>query len=228
MEVIADETSELSYPIAAMFTKIRRAIAGFPKATLFELRDRGYSSLFEQLVACVISIRTYDEVSLPCSLKLFAEARTPEKLAGLSVKKIDQLITPSTFHLQKAVRLREMSRQILKEFGGKLPARDEALQNLPGVGPKCAHLALGIAENLPFVGVDIHVHRVTNRWGYVRAKNPEQTMRQLEKKLPRSRWIEINELLVPFGKHICTGNRPRCSTCPVLKNCQQIGVTEFR
>jgi endonuclease-3 len=94
-----------------------------------------------------------------------------------------------------------------------------------GVGPKCANLALGIACGLPLIGVDIHVHRVTNRWGYVQTATPEKTMTALQEKLPRAYWVEINALLVPFGKHVCTGTRPKCSTCPLLEMCRQVGVT---
>ncbi len=102
------------------------------------------------------------------------------------------------------------------------------LLSFPGVGPKCANLVLGIACGEPRIGVDIHVHRVTNRWGYVAATTPEKTMAALEAKLPRKYWVEINRLLVPFGKHVCTGVRPKRSTCPVLEMCRQVGVTEHR
>src|SRR5205807_2087693 len=104
----------------------------------------------------------------------------------------------------------------------------EALTSLRGVGPKCANLVLGIVGGQAAIGVDIHVHRVTNRWGYVQAKTPERTMAELQKKLPKRYWIELNALLVPFGKHICTGTAPRCSTCPLLSMCRQIGVTAHR
>ena len=97
-----------------------------------------------------------------------------------------------------------------------------------GVGPKCANLALGIACNQSLIGVDIHVHRVTNRWGLVVTKTPEKTMEALQEELPRANWVEINALLVPFGKHICTGSQPVCSTCPLLEMCQQVGVTSHR
>jgi endonuclease-3 len=97
-----------------------------------------------------------------------------------------------------------------------------------GVGPKCANLALGIACEEPFISVDVHVHRVTNRWGYIEASTPEKAMIALEAKLPRRYWIEINQLLVPFGKHVCTGQRPKCSVCPVLDMCRQVGVTSHR
>jgi endonuclease III len=109
-----------------------------------------------------------------------------------------------------------------------LPCDREVMLALPGVGPKCANLVLGIACGEARIGVDIHVHRVTNRWGYVQAPTPEKTMEQLEAKLPRRYWVEINRLLVPFGKHVCTGRLPKCSTCPVLDMCRQVGVTEHR
>jgi endonuclease-3 len=96
------------------------------------------------------------------------------------------------------------------------------------VGPKCAHLALGVATGAPFISVDVHVHRVTNRWGYVAAPTPEKTLGALERALPRRWWVEINRRLVPFGKHVCTGTRPRCSTCPVLDMCARVGVTSHR
>jgi endonuclease-3 len=102
------------------------------------------------------------------------------------------------------------------------------LLGLKGVGPKCANLTLGIACEQPFIGVDIHVHRVTNRWGYVRTASPEKTMAALEAALPRRYWIETNALLVPFGKHVCTGVAPNCSTCPLLEICRQVAVTSHR
>jgi endonuclease-3 len=102
------------------------------------------------------------------------------------------------------------------------------LLSLHGVGPKCAHLVLGTACGRPYIGVDVHVHRVANRWGYVRAATPEKTMAALEEKLPQRYWVEINALLVPFGKHVCTGVAPKCSTCPLLDMCRQVGVTTHR
>jgi endonuclease-3 len=114
------------------------------------------------------------------------------------------------------------------EHGGVVPCDQEVLLSFKGIGPKCANLVLGIACGEPFIGVDVHVHRVTNRWGYVRATTPEKTMVALQKTLPRRWWVEINALLVPFGKHVCTGVAPKCSTCPVLAMCAQVGVTSHR
>jgi endonuclease-3 len=117
---------------------------------------------------------------------------------------------------------------VVEEFGGELPCDEQVLLSFSGVGVKCAHLTLGVGCNQPFISVDIHVHRVTNRWGYVLASTPEKSMQELEKVLPEKYWVEINRLLVPFGKHICTGTLPRCSTCPVLSMCHQVGVTKHR
>jgi endonuclease-3 len=117
---------------------------------------------------------------------------------------------------------------VLTDFGGELPCDETTMRSFAGVGVKCANLALGIACGQPKISVDIHVHRVVNRWGYVRTTSPEQTTIALEAKLPHRHWITINALLVPFGKHICTGIAPKCSTCPVLAMCQQVGVTSHR
>jgi endonuclease-3 len=203
---------------------ISKAVRPFPKAAMFELAEAGFNSPFEQLVACMISIRTYDEVSLPTARRLLERARSPKQMSQLTVAQIDALINTSTFHERKAMQIHELAKRVLDEFDGDLPCDSDVLRSFSGVGPKCANLVLGIACGQPSISVDIHVHRVTNRWGYVKASTPEKTMAALEAKLPRENWIYINRLLVPFGKHICTGERPHCSTCPVLDMCQQVGV----
>ena len=212
------------FDIDSALKLIGDAIRPFPKAAMFELSEEGFASPFEQLVACMISIRTYDEVSLPTACRLFARARTAEQVSQLTVSEIDSLINTSTFHERKAEQIHEIANRIMDEYDGNLPCEKEILLSFPGVGPKCANLVLGIACGQPSISVDIHVHRITNRWGYVKASTPEKTMTAIEATLPREHWIDINRLLVPFGKHICTGERPRCSTCPVLDMCQQVGV----
>ena len=216
------------FDIDLAISRIRKAVQPFPKAAMFELAEDGFDSTFEQLVACIISIRTYDEVMLPTARKLFARARTPKAISLLTPEEIDEIIRPSTFHESKARQIHAIALRTVDEFHGSLPCDQEVLLSFKGVGPKCANLVLGIACDQPFIGVDIHVHRVTNRWGYVETRTPERTMEALKEKLPPRYWVEINRLLVPFGKHICTGRLPRCSTCPVLDMCQQIGVSEHR
>jgi endonuclease III len=195
---------------------------------MFALAEEGHRSLFEQLVACILSIRTRDEVSLVAAQRLFAAAPTAAVIAGLDLTTLDRLIGDTSFHAAKAVQIREIARRAERDHGGTLPCEASLVQSFRGVGPKCAHLALGIACGESRISVDIHVHRVTNRWGYVATRSPEQTMAALEARLPRRYWIEINALLVPFGKHVCTGTLPRCSTCPVLEMCGQVGVDRHR
>ena len=227
---IARPKRKRPFDIIEAMDRIRRSIAdtGVADAAMFALASEGYTSLFEQLVACIISIRTLDETMLVCARKLFARARTPAAIAALPVRSIDALIRQSGFHEAKARQIREIARRTVTEFGGELPCSFDVLTSFHGVGPKCANLALGIGCGESRIGVDVHVCRITNRWGYVAAATPEQAMLALERKLPKQYWVEINRLLVPFGKHICTGRLPKCSTCPVLEMCKQVGVTEHR
>ena len=216
------------FDIDLAINRIRDAVNPFPKAALFELAEEGFDSPFELLIACIISIRTYDEVMLPCAHRLFDLARTPVTMSQLTPQAIDEAISACTFHAAKAEQIQEIARRIAVEYDGQLPCDAEIIRSFRGVGPKCANLVLGIACDQPRIGVDVHVHRVTNRWGYVRERTPEYTMTALEAILPRQYWVEINRLLVPFGKHICTGSLPHCSTCPVLDMCQQVGVKAHR
>jgi endonuclease-3 len=211
-----------------MMQRIETAVMPYPKAALFELSEDGFTTPFEQLVACMISIRTLDEVTLTTARRLFERARTPAEMAQLSAGEIDRLIRTSSFHDRKAEQILALARRVLSEFGGELPCDAEILMSFSGVGLKCSNLTLGIACNQLRVSADIHVHRVTNRWGYVSTSTPEGTSQALEAKLPQRYWVEINRLLVPFGKHICTGRLPHCSTCPVLEMCRQVGVVAHR
>lgn len=204
---------------------LREAVKPFRKAAMFELADDGFGTPFEQLIACIISIRTFDEVSLPCAKRLFKLARTPAEMRKLTPEQIAKAIHGCTYAGDKAVSIQAIAEQVDQDYNGELPCDEAIMRGFRGVGPKCANLALGIGCGQSRISVDIHVHRVTNRWGYVRAATPEKTMLALEAVLPKPYWVEINRLLVPFGKHICVGGRPKCSTCPLLDMCQQIGVT---
>ncbi len=211
-----------------MLARIEAAVQPFPKAALFELAAQGYARPFQVLLACIISIRTRDEVTLPTARRLFAVAASAAAIARLSVAEIDGLIGAAAFHERKARQIAAIARRTVDEFAGELPCDDAVLRSLIGVGSKCANLVLGIACGQPRLAVDVHVQRVTNRWGYVAAKTPERTLAALAEKLPRRHWIDLNRLLVPFGKHICTVRLPHCSTCPVLAYCRQVGVTAHR
>jgi endonuclease III len=207
---------------------VREAVRPFPRAMLFQLYDDGHTTAFEMLVACLISVRTRDETSLTMARQLFAHARTPATMASLDINEIDALIGKCAFHLVKSEQIHTIAELILEENAGELPCSFEVMTSYPGIGPKCANLALAIACGQPRIGVDIHVHRITNRWGYVTTPNPDATLAALEQKLPERYWVDINALLVPFGKNICTPIGPKCSICPLLEMCARRDVLNPR
>ena len=216
------------FDIDEVFRRLRRAVADLPKAAMFALRDAGYGSPFEQLVGSLISARTRDETTLEVCLRLFAEARTPNATAALSETRLVELLHGASFPEPKARDLIALSKQIVEEHGGVVPDTIQGLTAFRGVGPKIAALTLAVGFGWAAIAVDIHVHRVANRWGYVAIATPERTIAALSARLPERYWVEINERLVTFCKSICTGVRPRCSTCPLLSMCRQVGVTSHR
>ena len=225
---VKDDGAKRRFDIHTVLRRIRTAVAEHADAAMFDLAERGFKTVFQQLVACIISIRTRDEVSLPVAIRLLERAPTPDAMTKLSIKQIDALIRESSFHENKASQIREIADRTVHELGGELPCDFDVLTSFRGVGPKCANLTMGVACGAERISVDIHVHRVTNRWGYVAATSPEASMRALEEKLVRKYWIEINRLLVPFGKHVCAGYMAKCSTCSVLEYCRQVGLTSHR
>lgn len=183
---------------------------------------------FRLLVACVISLRTKDEVTALSAARLFAVAATPAALARVDEPQIAQLIFPAGFYRTKARQIRSISQLLLERHGGRVPADREALLALPGVGRKTANLVLGLGFGIPAICVDTHVHRISNRLGLVATKSPEQTEHALERALPQRTWIDINDLLVTFGQHVCHPTSPRCSSCPLADRCPRIGVFRSR
>ena len=223
------DSSAAAFDIDEVFRRLRLQLAEHPKAAMFDLRDRGFASPFEQLVSSLISARTRDETTMTVSLRLFAVARTPAAMADLPEADLVALLAGATFPEPKARDIRELSRRIVGDHAGVVPDTMAGLTAFRGVGPKIAALTLAVGFNqATAIPVDIHVHRIANRWGYVATTTPEQTMAALEKKLPRGYWIEINERCVPFGKFVCTGVSPKCSTCSVRSMCARVGVTSSR
>ena len=216
--------SVTDFPIHDVLRRCAAAVADKPPAAMFGLRDEGYASLYEQLIASIISVRTYDETSTVVSRQLFDLARTPVQMVKLEREQLIRTIARATFPADKADNILALSQRIIDEYGGETPADYDQLIDFKGVGPKVASLALGVALDYPVIAVDIHVHRITNRWGYVATKNPNQTQKALEKILPKDLWVEINRVLVPYGKHVCRGTRPKCDVCPVRDECARVGV----
>lgn len=218
------------FDVDEAFRRLHAMTADLPPAGAEDLKQRGHGSPFEVLVSALLSTRTRDETMVPASLRLFAEASTPEQMAALGPGRIADLIRGVGFADVKARDVASLSRTILDDLGGTVPDTMEGLTAFRGIGPKVAALTLAVGFGKPAICVDVHVHRITNRWGYVATRTPEQTMTALEAKLPLVYYQDINRLLVPFGKNICTGTRPICSTCllntPGL--CRRIGVLNSR
>ncbi|MGO9409291.1 MAG: endonuclease III domain-containing protein [Spirochaetia bacterium] len=183
---------------------------------------------FRVLVATMISLRTKDAVTSVASEKLLALAPTASALAAVPEAKIEKLIYPAGFYRTKARSLRRTARILVEEHGGTVPRTMEELLDLPGVGRKTANLVLNLGYGVPGICVDTHVHRISNRTGWVKTRDPAGTEQALMEILPRKYWISINELLVRFGQTICTPVSPRCSICPITSWCARVGVTRSR
>lgn len=180
------------------------------------------------LISCILSLRTQDETTHQASRRLFDLAGTPEEMVRLSPEEIQRAIYPVGFYRTKAVTILDVSRTLIERYGSRVPDEMDELLKLKGVGRKTANLVITVGYGKPGICVDTHVHRVTNRWGYVAAKKPEETEFALRKKLPPEYWIEINDMLVSFGQRICRPISPRCSTCPLDPFCARAGVTRYR
>lgn len=183
---------------------------------------------YRVLISCVLSQRTKEEVTSVASKRLFARASTPEEMIGLSIEEIGALIYPVGFWRTKARHVRDLSIRIRTDHNGRVPSTIEDLLSLPGVGRKTANLVLSSGFGLPAICVDTHVHRIMNRLGFVETSSPNETESALRRTLPRSLWLDINYLLVLFGRNVCTPLSPKCSRCVVRAYCHQVGVLRFR
>jgi len=180
---------------------------------------------YRVLTACILSLRTQDRVTAAAAARLFEMAPDVRSLAKASVANIRRAIFPVGFYRTKAKRLVEIAGILERDFSGQVPDDIDTLLGLPGVGRKTANLVVTVAYARPGICVDTHVHRISNRWGYVRTKKPEETERVLREVLPRRYWLEINGLLVTLGQTICRPVRPRCDACPIDRWCARIGVS---
>lgn len=183
---------------------------------------------FRVLVSTVLSLRTKDETTAEASRRLFAEADTPAGILGLGEKRVRELIYPVGFYRVKAENIVGMCEKLLDEYGGEVPDTVEELLGFRGVGRKTANLVVSLGYSKPAICVDIHVHRISNRWGFVDTKNPLETEMALRRELPRKYWIEYNSLLVALGQSVCRPVSPFCSRCPVSGRCPRAGVSKSR
>jgi endonuclease-3 len=208
--------------------RIRAAVRSAPPTALAEVAAATGRDPFRILVGCLLSLRTRDETTGPAAARLFALADTPAALLRLPRRGIERTIFPVGFYRTKARVLQTVSRQLLERFGGRVPSDLDDLLSLHGVGRKTANLVVTLGFGLPGICVDTHVHRITNRLGFVRTRTPEETEWALRAKLPRRHWIELNDLLVAYGQRVCQPVSPRCSLCTVGRTCHRIGVGRSR
>lgn len=183
---------------------------------------------YQILISCILSLRTKDKTTTIASRRLFRVAASPKTMVKLSPRRLQDLIYPVGFYRNKAKVILGISRKILKDFMGRVPNQIEDLLKLKGVGRKTANLVLGLGYNIPAICVDTHVHRISNRLGWVRTKTPEQTEYALQKIVPKKSWIDLNTALVTFGQNICLPISPWCNRCSVYNFCERTGVTKFR
>lgn len=208
----------------------RRLAAAYPtwNAPVISFMAQVERNPFRLLIATLISLRTKDEVTALASARLFERAATPAAMVEVPEAEIARLIYPAGFYRTKAKNIREVCAILLERYGGRVPDEIDALLTLPGVGRKTANLVVAEGYEKPGICVDTHVHRITNRWGYVKTKTPEDTEMALRKKLPPAHWPHINKYLVAFGQTICNPVSPRCSTCLLADLCPRRGVTTSR
>ena len=206
--------------------KLKKAVRKFrtPSVTVIAKKN----DPFAVLVSCIISLRTRDEVTELASARLFNLAKLPAELLELSNAKIEKAIYPAAFYRNKTKSLKELCQVLVKEYSGKVPDQLEELLKLKGVGRKTANLTLILGHNKPGICVDIHVHRISNRWGYVKTKSSDETEMVLREILPKRFWKGYNDLLVSFGQNLCKPVSPFCDSCPVEDQCPKIGVNRFR
>ena len=192
-----------------------------PQSEFVKLMD-SFNSPYLVLIACILSLRTNDRTTYPATLRMLELDKTPKEMKNVKVEDLAKAIYPVGFYENKAKQIIELSRQIDEELDGKVPDTIEELVEFNGVGRKTANLVLSQGFNKPAICVDVHVHRIFNRLGYVCTKNPEETELALREKLPQKYWIDINTLLVTHGQNVCKPTKPKCSECPIADYCAKI------
>lgn len=225
MRPVSIPTLRPPLPVAPTLKRVGAAIRTMALPAIEKIAEELMGDAFQVLVSTMLSAQTKDPVTLEASLRLFAVAPDAASLARLSTTRIEKLIYPVSFYRNKAAHLKETARILLRDFGGQVPTTMEALLTLPGVGRKTANLTLIVAcRSRDNICVDTHVHRIANRFGWVRTRTPEQTEQALYGVTPRRWWANINLYLVTWGQHVCKPVFPLCGRCILNGTCPKIGV----
>ena len=214
--------------ITAALRIVKREIRQWDEPVVGVVARESNRDPFRILVSCLLSLRTKDKTTREASTRLFALAHRPATMLTLPLRKIERAIYPVGFYRTKAKSIHAICRRLLENYGGRVPDSIEELVTLSGVGRKTANLVVTVGYGKPGICVDIHVHRISNRWGYVRTRTPEETEQALRRKLPASHWMTFNDLLVPYGQNLCQPVSPFCSKCKLRDCCDRVGVTQSR
>ena len=210
------------FKIQKIFSILEKYYQQERRTTLNSMRNK--ENAFKILISCLLSLRTRDENTEKVVKKLFAVADTPEEILKIPIRKLEKLIFSSGYYKNKARTLKHVSSVILERFKGEVPENKEELLSIKGIGPKTANVVLCFAFDKNVIPVDVNVHRIANRLGWVKAKTPEETEKQLEKILPEKYWREINGLFILHGRKICIPRKPKCSICPIFDYCERVGL----
>jgi endonuclease-3 len=214
--------------IHAAIRIVKREIRQWEEPVVGVIARESNRDPFLILISCLLSLRTKDKTTDEASHRLFALARTPAAMLKLPLKKIERAIYPVGFYRTKAKSIHQICDRLLDTYGGTVPNSIDELVTLLGVGRKTANLVVTVGYGKPGICVDIHVHRITNRWGYIKTKTPEESEQALRETLPKRYWITFNDLLVPYGQHLCQPVSPFCTRCKLTDYCDRVGVTKSR
>lgn len=192
-----------------------------PQSDFVKLMD-SFKDPYLVLIACILSLRTNDRTTYPATLRMLELAKTPQEMMGVNVEDLEKVIYPVGFYKNKAGQIIELSKLIVEKYDGKVPDSIDELCKFRGVGRKTANLVMTLGFGEPAICVDVHVHRIFNRLGYIKTKNPEETEFALRENLPIEYWIPINTLLVTHGQNVCKPIKPMCECCPVSQYCDKL------
>ena len=195
--------------------------ANQPKSDFVGLMD-SFNDPYLVLIACILSLRTNDKTTYPATLRMLELAKTPQEMSKVKEDDLSKAIYPVGFYVNKAKQIIQLSKELIEKYNGKVPCDIDELCKINGVGRKTANLVVARGFNKPAICVDVHVHRIFNRLGYVKTKNPEETEFALRKKLPQKYWIEINTLIVTHGQNCCKPQKPDCNNCPICEYCAKL------
>ena len=214
--------------IHAAVKLVRQEVGRWQEPVLGVVAKQSDRNPFLILISCLLSLRTKDKTTREASDRLFTMARNPASMLKLPFKKIERAIYPVGFYRTKAKSIHQICRRLIDTYEGTVPDSIDELVTLPGVGRKTANLVVTVGFQKPGICVDVHVHRISNRWGYIKTKTPEESEKALRRKLPKQYWITYNDLLVPYGQNLCLPISPWCSTCKLADLCDRVGVKKSR